>query len=388
MEKKDLYEILGVSKTATQDEIKSAFRKLAKEYHPDMHKNEQDKKKAEEKFKEIASAYKILSDPEQRERYDRYGWDALKTPAGSGYSEGFDFDSIFNFDMGDIFSDFSDIFGDFLGFESQKGRARGKKRKGSDIRYDIEIDFFEAVFGAKKVIEIKRKESCINCNGSGLKPGSKMKVCSTCGGHGKVRQSQGFFTIVTTCPKCHGQGEFPEQICPECKGEGVQNKKRKIEIKIPAGIENESYIKLENEGNEGSSGYKGDLYVVIHIKEHPFFKRQGDDVIINLPVTIGQAVLGDEIEVPTIYGLEKIKIPNGIQNGEIITLKNKGFQKPYSSSKGAMHLVVNIEIPKNPNSKLKELFNQVKNVETENDYFSVKEFNKIKENFKKGEKNG
>lgn len=385
MENKDLYEILGVSRNASQDEIKSAFRKLAKEYHPDMYKNEQDKKKAEEKFKEIAAAYKILSDPVQRERYDKFGMEGLKSP--SGYGGGFDFDSIFNFDMEDIFTDFSDIFGDFFGFEKRGRESRTRKRKGSDIRYDLEIDFFESVSGVKKVIEIKRKESCVTCKGSGLKPGAKMKECSTCGGHGKVRQSQGFFTIVTTCPKCHGQGEFPEQICPECKGEGLQIKKKKIEITIPAGIENESYLKLENEGNEGNAGYRGDLYVVVHIKEHPFFKRQGEDVIMNLPVTIGQAVLGDEIEIPTIYGIEKIKIPPGIQNGEVITLKNRGFQKPYSSSKGAMHLIVNIEIPKNPNSKLKELFKEIKKSETEDDYFSIKEFNKIKENFKKGEKN-
>ncbi len=377
----DLYKVLGVSKNASQDEIKSAFRKLAKEYHPDMHKNEQDKKRAEEKFKEIAAAYKILSDPQQREKYDRFGFEGLKSSAG--YDAGFDFDSIFNFDMDDIFPDFSDIFSDFFGFETKKGKGKTRKRKGSDIRYDIEIDFFEAVYGVKKVIEINRKETCQTCSGSGLKPGTKMKICSTCGGHGKVRQSQGFFSIVTTCPKCHGQGEIPEQVCQECKGEGVQNKKRKIEVNIPAGIENESYLKIENEGNEGSSGYKGDLYVVVFIKEHPFFKRQGEDVIVNLPITISQAVLGDEIEVPTIYGIEKIKISAGIQNGETITLKNKGFQKPYSYYKGSMHLVVNIEIPKNLNSKLKELFQEIKKIETEDYYQKIKDFNKIKENLKK-----
>lgn len=378
---KDLYEILGVSKNATQDEIKSAFRKLAKEYHPDMHSQDK-KKEAEEKFKEIAMAYKILSDPEQRAKYDRYGMDGLKSSAGYG-GAGFDFDSIF--DMNDFFSDFSDIFNDFFGFET-RGRTRGsKKKKGSDIRKDIEIDFFEAVHGVKKIIEIERKESCITCSGSGLKPGTKKKVCSTCSGHGKVRQSQGFFTIVTTCPKCHGEGEFPEQVCPDCKGSGVQSKKRKIEIKIPAGIESGSYFKLENEGNEGSLGYKGDLYVVIHIKEHKFFKRQEDDVIINLPVTISQAVLGAEIEIPTIYGMEKIKIPPGIQNGEVITLKGKGFQRQHSTGKGAMHVVVNVEIPKNINQKLKEIFLKLNQIETENDYEEVKNFNKIKENFRKGE---
>jgi len=381
---KDLYEILGISKNASQDEIKSAFRKLAKEYHPDMHRTEEKKKEAEEKFKEIAMAYKILSDPEQRARYDRYGMEGLKSSAGYDKS-GFDFDSIF--EMDDFFSDFTDIFSDLFGFET-RGRTRGGKRKsGSDIRKDIEIDFFESVNGVKKVIEIERKESCITCNGSGLKPGTKKKVCTTCGGHGKVRQSQGFFTIVTTCPKCNGAGEVPEQVCPDCKGSGVQNKKRKIEIKIPAGIESGSYFKLENEGNEGSPGYKGDLYVVVHIKEHKFFKRQDDDVIINLPITLSQAVLGAEIEIPTIYGMEKIKIPPGIQNGEVITLRGKGFQRRHSASKGAMHIVVNVEIPKNINQKLKEIFLKLNQIETENDYEEVKNFNKIKENLKKGENN-
>lgn len=386
MKEKDLYEILGVSKNASQDEIKSAFRKLAKEYHPDMHKTEADKKAAEEKFKEIATAYKILSDPTQREKYDKFGFDGLKSSAG--YGGAYDFESIFDFDMSDIFSDFSDMFDDFFGFGGGKKSSRARKRKGSDIRQDIEIDFFESVTGTKRILEISRKEICLTCKGSGLKPGSKFRVCLTCGGHGKVRQSQGFFTIVTTCPKCKGQGEFPEQVCDDCNGAGVQLKRRKIEVDIPAGIENESYIKLENEGNEGSEGYKGDLYVVIHVKEHKFFKRHENDVILNLPITISQAVLGDEIEIPTIYGIEKVKLPAGIQNGEIITLKGKGFQKAYSHSKGAMHLVVNIQIPKNPDSKIKELYKEIKKLETENNYQEIKNFNKIKEDIKKGDKNG
>jgi molecular chaperone DnaJ len=375
----DLYVTLGISKTASQDEIKSAFRKLAKQFHPDIYQG--DKKVAEEKFKKIAEAYEILSDPQTREQYDAYGYEGMKNRGG--FHSGFE-----NMHMEDIFSGFSDIFGDIFGFDIGGGRpgGRGGSRRmhGEDIRHDTAINFEEAAVDTKETIEITRKEPCEVCHGEGIKPGTSKKTCPTCGGNGKVRQSSGFFSMVTTCPACRGEGQVADSLCESCGGKKVKSKKRKIEVTIPAGVENGSYLKLSGEGHTGlNNGENGDLYVVINIRPHEIFERDGNDVVLRLPITLTQAALGEEIEVPTIYGNHKIVIPAGIQNGEVISLRGKGFPVLHSAGRGDMHIIALIEVPKGMNSKLKDALNNVRLLETEDNYPQARKANKNMKKYKK-----
>ncbi len=371
-EQKDLYEILGVSRNAGEEEIKSAFRTLAKKYHPDIYQG--DKKEAEEKFKEIGMAYKILSDPETRRRYDQFGMAGIKGGGSQGYGGfgGFTAD----FDMGDIFGD---LFGDFFGFETGRSRGRGKSGRmdGSDIQHVVTLDFMEAALGKKISVEISRKEPCDTCKGSGVKPGTSKKTCQTCGGQGRVRQTQGFFSMVTTCPNCRGEGEVAEALCPECGGKRLKPKSRKIEVNIPAGITDNAALKLSGEGNSGlNGGYSGDLYLIVHVKEHELFRREENDIVIEIPVTVTQAVLGDEIEIPTVNGTEKIKIHAGTQNNEVITIKGKGLPSMDKRGRGDMHVVINVEIPTAVNSKLKDLYKSVKLAETQDNYPKTKSMNR------------
>ncbi len=363
----DLYKILGVSKNANQDEIKSAFRKLAKQYHPDIYQG--DKKEAEEKFKRIAEAYKILSDPEQRRNYDTYGYEGLKSHGYTGFEgfEGFGFD--------DIFSSFSDIFDDFFDIGFGRGSRRKAKNRmhGDDIRVDLTIDFEETAKNIVHQIEITRKEPCEVCKGEGVKPGTTKNICRTCRGNGKVRTTQGFFSIVTTCPDCHGEGKIAEEFCKHCNGKKVVSQKRKIDIKVPAGIYDGAYLKLTGEGHCGlGGGMNGDLYVVIHVKSHELFRRENNDCIFELPITISQAVLGDRIEIPTLYGNQEIEIKPGTQNNEVMVIKGKGFPEINSSHKGDLKIIFHVEIPKNINQKLKEVFKEIKNMEQEDNYPEVK----------------
>ena len=389
MAQRDFYEVLGISKNAPVDEIKSAFRKLAKELHPDRHQGE-GKKAMEEKFKELANAYSVLSDPEKKKRYDLYGMDGLRSGGGQSYSGFSGFEDIFSSDM---FSDFSDIFGDLFGFETGGGTgrrgSRARSKQGADIRRDVMISFEEAAFGITESIEVDRMEACGTCGGEGVKPGTKRITCATCGGHGKVRQSQGFFTMVTTCPKCRGEGQLTEKYCEDCKGSGVKHKTKKIEVKIPAGVSEGSYIKMHDEGNAGvSGGGSGDLFLVIHVKEHELFTRENDDLLMQLPVTISQAVLGDEIEIPTLWGNYLLKIPSATQNNDILNIKAKGFPHLNSSGKGEMRVIIKVEIPENLNSKLKDLFKNVRLSESEESYKVVKEFMHKAKKFKKPDKPG
>ncbi|HDT14890.1 MAG TPA: molecular chaperone DnaJ, partial [Firmicutes bacterium] len=268
--KRDLYEVLGVKKNASPEELKSAFRNLAKKYHPDVYQG--DKKEAEEKFKEIGTAYKVLSDPEQRRRYDAYGFDGLKGGGrGAGGFEG-------SFDFEDVFSD---LFGDFFGFGGQRAGRRSRAAHGDDIRNDIEISFEEAAFDTKQKIEVSRKEICDECSGEGIKPGTSRVSCSSCGGKGKIRQSSGFFSMVRTCPSCAGEGSVAEELCAECGGNRVKLKRKKIEVNVPAGVSHGSYLKLSGEGHTGlRGGASGDLYVVINIRPHEIFRREGDDIVM------------------------------------------------------------------------------------------------------------
>ncbi|MEI7543051.1 MAG: molecular chaperone DnaJ [bacterium] len=378
MPDKDLYALLGVSKSATPEELKNAFRNKAKVYHPDVHVG--DKKIAEEKFKEIGEAYQILSDPQKRSIYDQVGYEGMKGRGGSQQYGGFD-------DMGDMFGDISDIFGDLFGFgggTGKRGGGRSRKRTGDDIRFDTSLTLEDIAFGKTENVEVGRKEPCETCKGKGIKPGTSKNTCKTCGGAGKVRQASGFFSVVTTCPTCGGAGETAEHYCDECAGSGVRMKRRTIEVKVPAGVEEGQYIKLSGEGHTGANGGgSGDLYVVVNIKHHEIYKREADDIILEVPVTIMQAVLGDEIEVPTLYGNHKLKIPAGTQNGEKLVIKGKGLTRLHSQSKGDMNIIIHIEIPKGINSKLKDAYKSVKILESEDNYEAVKRASRAFKKYKK-----
>ncbi|MBP7791559.1 MAG: molecular chaperone DnaJ [Candidatus Goldbacteria bacterium] len=357
----DLYKTLGVSKNAGQDEIKSAFRKLAKQYHPDIYQG--NKKEAEEKFKKIAEAYEILSDPEKRNTYDTFGYEGMKNRgySGPGGFEGFGFE--------DIFSGFSDIFDDIFDFGFGRKRQTRSRMNGEDIKVDLTIDFEETVRETQHQIEITRRETCEVCKGEGIKPGTTKKTCRTCNGNGKIRTSQGFFSVVTTCPDCHGEGRIAEELCRNCNGKKFVTQKRKIDVKIPAGIYDEAYIKLTGLGHCGlGGGMNGDLYVVMHVRPHEFFKREDNDCILFLPITVSQAVLGDKIEIPTLYGNYEIEIKSGTQNNDIITVKGKGFPDVNSGHRGDLKIHLQVEMPKNVDSRLREAFKNVKSFEKEDNY--------------------
>ncbi len=385
MANKDLYAILGVSKNATPDEMKAAFRSKAKEIHPDKFQDATEKKHAEEKFKELGEAYSILNDPEKKQKYDAYGYEGMKGSPGYSNAGGF------SGDMEDMFGDISDIFGDFFGFDSgargrRGGGARGGKRRraGEDLRYDTLLTFEEIASGKKEVLEVNRKEACETCHGEGIKPGTSRTQCRTCGGAGKVRQSSGFFSVVTTCPACGGAGEVAEAHCDDCGGTGIKTKKRKIEVKIPAGVDGGSYLKLSGEGHAGiNGGPNGDLYVVINMEPHEIFKREGEDVILPLPITITQAVLGDDVVIPTLYGDYTLKIQPGTQPGDVINIKTKGFPRTHSQQKGDLKVVISVETPRNLNSKLKDAFKNVKVLESEDNYGAVKNASKTFKKYKK-----
>jgi molecular chaperone DnaJ len=353
MTNRDYYEILGVSRNATQDEIKSAYRKLALKYHPDRNKNDP---QAEEKFKEATEAYEVLSDPEKRAIYDKYGKAGLQ---GAGFD-----DQHFGYkaytDFSDIFSDFSSIFEEIFGggFRYSSGEY---SRRGSDLRYNLEISLEDAALGKEITIEIPRKESCDECNGTGAKPGSRPQICSFCQGSGRVRTNQGFFSITSTCPQCKGSGKIIREQCPKCKGEGLVSKYRKLNIKIPPGVENGSKIRIKGEGEAGpQGGPPGDLYVIVYIKKHPIFERQGDDLVVKVNLPITKAILGGEIEVPLIDGKKaKLKIPPGTQNNQIFRIRGKGIPIMGSSSKGDQLVIVNVQIPNNLSGRAKELIKEL-----------------------------
>lgn len=316
-QKRDYYEILGVAKNASTEEIKSSYRKLALKYHPD--KNPGDKE-AEGKFKEAAEAYEVLSDTEKRERYDRFGHSGVS--GNRGFSN-----------VDDIFSAFSDIFGEgtrgggsiFEELFGTFGRGRASRR-GSHLHCTISLDFIEAAKPVEKTIHIQRREACNECRGSGCAKGSTRKACSTCKGRGVIQQIQGFFSLQTTCPACRGQASIVENPCKECSGKGHIYKDREISVKIPAGVEEGMQVRIPGEGEALEPGVpKGDLYCEIKIKPHPLFSRLEDDVVYPLPITFSQATLGDKIEVPTLYGTAKLTIPAGTQNGEILKIRDMGF---------------------------------------------------------------
>ncbi len=329
-QKRDYYEVLGVSHEATDQEIKSAYRKLALKYHPDKNPND---KSAEENFKEAAEAYSVLSDPEKRARYDRFGHSGLQ----GGFS-GFD---------PATFGDFGDILGEFFGFGDVFGqRRRGGPERGTDLRYDLKVSFREAAFGLKTKIKIPRQETCGSCDGRGTAKGKSPVTCSACHGTGQVRYQQGFFSISRTCGQCNGAGKIIRDPCETCRGRGRINKEKVLEIKIPAGVDNGARLRIQGEGESGlRGGPAGDLYVVIYVEEHPFFQRQGNNIYCQIPIGVTQAVLGAEITVPTLEGEEKLKIPEGTQSGSVFRLRNKGIVSLGERGRGDQFVTVNVAIP-------------------------------------------
>lgn len=349
MAKRDYYDILGISRGADQPEIKRAYRRFAIQYHPD--KNPGDKQ-AEEKFKEAAEAYSVLSDAEKRGRYDRFGHAGVGS-AGGGF-EGFD---------PDIFADFSDILGDFFGFGDIFGgsrRRRDRPQRGADLRYDLKIDFEEAVFGTKTKIKIPRTEMCKHCSGSGADPRHGPVTCPSCGGKGAVQYQQGFFTISRTCTNCRGTGRIVRNPCPECGGQGQIQREKVLELKIPAGVDEGSHLRVAGEGEMGrQGGPSGDLYVVISVEQHPFFRREDTHILCEVSISFWQAALGDEIAVRALEGEEKIKIPPGTQSGTVFRLKGRGVPSLNGRGRGDQLVQVKVVTPTNLSREQKELFKRL-----------------------------
>ena len=359
MNKRDYYEVLGVSKTATDAEIKSAFRKLAKKYHPDVSKEEN----AAEKFKEAQEAYAVLSDPEKRKKYDQFGHSAFQNNGGgAGGFQGFD-----GFDFGDMGDIFDDILGGF-GFSSNSRRSANGPRKGNDVLYRMTISFDEAVHGCEKDIDLDTVDNCPNCHGEG---GFNSKTCPECRGSGTITSEQrtmfGSFLSKTTCPECHGTGNIFEKKCPDCNGKGKIRKNKTITVTVPAGIDSGNRLRLTGKGEAGENGGRnGDLYLEFTVKEHDFYKRNEDDIYIDLPLTITEAVLGCTKEVPTIYGNVELTIPSGTQSLDKLRLRGKGIENVNTKRKGDMYAVVKVIMPEKLTKEQKSLFESLANTELDN----------------------
>ena len=343
--KADYYELLGVSRDAGADDIKKAYRKAALQYHPDRNPGD---KAAEEKFKELSEAYQVLSDGEKRVQYDRYGHAAFEQAGMAG--GGFDFSGNFE----DIFGD---IFGDFFGTGGRGGR--GRARRGQDLSYSLEISFEEAAFGAEKTISIPRTSVCQPCGGSGAKPGTRPATCSGCHGTGQVRFQQGFFTIARTCNQCGGQGSVVTDPCPACHGSGSVRKTSTLQVKIPAGVDTGSRLKLRGEGEHSpGASAPGDLYVLIRVREHPLFERANTEVVCEVPISFPQAALGADIEVPTLEGKLKMKIPAGTQSGNVFRLRGKGIVDLRGGGRGDQLVRVTVETPRKLTGRQRELLQE------------------------------
>lgn len=336
MSKRDYYEVLGIERTANEQEMKSAYRKLALRYHPDRNPGNKD---AEDRFKEAAEAYAVLADPEKRVAYDRFGHAGVGSPAGGGFDP-------------TIFADFSDIlggFGDLFGFGDifGSGRRRGGPQRGPDLRYDLEISFEESAAGTETMIQIPRQESCESCAGSGAAQGTSPATCPMCHGRGQRRYQQGFFTVAQTCPQCGGAGRVIVKPCPTCHGSGKTTRERKLTVKIPAGISSGQRLRLYGEGEAGhAGGPAGDLYVFVQVQDHAFFHRDGDDLYCEIPVGFPTLALGGKIQVPTLDGREEVKIPEGSESGTVFRLRGKGMPNVSGRGRGDLHVVVQVKTPK------------------------------------------
>ena len=367
MSKRDYYEILSVSKTAGDNEIKQAYRKLALKYHPDKNKGNEE---AEEKFKEATEAYEVLRDPKKRASYDKFGHEGVAGFEGFGRGAYSDFSDIFgDFDLGDIFEGF---FGSAFG---GGGRGRKRTRRGADIQYDLSINLEDAAAGKEVKIEVPRHETCDACNGSGAKAGTSASTCPVCNGSGQVRQTQGFFSITQSCYKCKGEGKIITNPCKVCGGSGLKRKNRTITVKVPAGVESGSRLKITGEGEQGpNGGQRGDLYVFIHVQKHKHFERHGNDILSIFNISYPLACLGGEIEVPTINGGKaKMKIPAGTESGQIFRLKGNGIPYLGSYGKGDQLVKIDISVPKKLTPRQKELLKEFSKIGGE-DVGKIREF--------------
>lgn len=368
----DFYQVLGVDRNAGEEEIKKAYRKMAMKYHPDRNPGN---KEAEHTFKKAAEAYSVLSDPEKKRRYDQFGVDGLRGTETRGYGS-----------VEDIFTAFGDIFGggsifeDFFG--GRKGRG-GAAQRGASLKCDIEIEFKDVATGVEKKIELTKREVCDVCRGTGAREGTSPVNCPYCRGRGEVQQSQGFFTLRTTCPKCHGNGKIIESPCSKCGGHGRYPKRSTISIQIPAGVEDGTRLRLTGQGEPGGNGASpGDLYCDIHVKPHTIFNRQGDDVLCEVPITFAQAALGCTIDVPTLTSnIIQVKIPKGTQNNEVVSIRGEGFPNVHGHGKGNLLVQVIVEVPTKMTSRQEELLREFAELEKKNVSSRQKKFFEKMKNF-------
>jgi molecular chaperone DnaJ len=346
---KDFYEVLSVKREATIEEIKASYRQSALKWHPD--RNPVNKEEAEIKFRECTEAYSVLSDPQKRQIYDTYGHEGLR-----GSNVGTDFNS-------SVFQDFHDIFGDFFGFDdlfSGGRRGRGRNQRGADLRYDMTLTFEEAAAGVTTKVKLPKQELCSACNGTGAKKGTGVTSCQTCGGRGQMAYQQGFFTITRTCPACQGAGQIIRERCLECRGNGRVEREKIIELRIPPGVDSGTRLRVTGEGEQGpNGGPAGDLYVVLDVKEHQFFERRGADLYCTIPLSVVQAALGTELQVPGLGGEEKLKIPEGTQSDAVFRVKGKGLPDPRGGGKGDLYYHVRVLTPTKLTREQRKLMEQL-----------------------------
>lgn len=361
MAKRDYYEVLGVQKGASKDEIKKGYRKLAVQYHPDKNPGN---KEAEDKFKEATEAYEVLSDDQKRQIYDQYGFAGLEGMEndGGGYSRAYA-------DFGDLFGDLGGMFENLFGGGGRSRQSPNGPRQGSSLRYDLEISFEEAVYGTEKTIQFQHTEPCESCKGTGGADGARKKTCTTCGGSGQVRRSTGFFAIAQTCPTCRGEGTVIDNPCKTCGGSGVQQKRKKINIKIPAGVDNGKRITIPGQGDAGhNGGPAGDLVVVLHVARHAYFERDGNDLYCAIRISVSQAVLGTDLYVTTLDGKKiKMKIPAGTQHGKMLRIKDEGVPVTGTKRVGDMYIKVLIDVPTKLGSRQRELMEEFMKLEAPSD---------------------
>jgi molecular chaperone DnaJ len=352
-QKQDYYRVLGVSRDASVDEIKKSYRQLALKYHPDRNPGN---KEAEERFKEASEAYEVLHDAEKRRLYDTYGYEGLSSTGFTGFR-----------DFSDIFRSFSDIFGDAFGFGGFGGGFGGggaasgpRPQQGSDLRYALTLDFLDAAMGTEVTVEVPRVVNCSTCGGSGAKPGTKRVPCPQCHGRGVVSRSHGIFQITTTCPRCQGAKEFFAESCATCNGEGRLREKKKIKVKIPPGMDSGTHLIMSGEGNQGAyGGPPGDLYIVLHVRPHEFFRRDGYDLHLQVPVSFVQAAMGTRLTIPTLKDTHELVIPPGAQPGEVIRLKGEGVPYPKGSRRGDLLVEVKVLIPRTLSAKQRHLLEEL-----------------------------